>query len=112
MTPDAATLGFLDALNAAGRKPVWEQTVDEMRASIRAASLQLAAPSTPVHDVVDRKMPVPGGEVGLRVYTPRAGNKTGRFRSSCIFTAPDSWRGISTRTIRSPASTASMRMPS
>jgi acetyl esterase len=82
MTPDAATLGFLDALKSAGRKPVWEQTVDEMRASIRAASLQLAAPSTPVHDVVDRRMPVPGGEVGLRIYTPRLdspGSKDGPF---------------------------------
>ena len=71
MTPDADTLAFLDALKAAGRPPLWELTVDDIRASIRAASLQLAAPSTGVHDVADRKMPVPGGEIGLRVYTPR-----------------------------------------
>ena len=74
MTPDAATRAFLDALKAAGRRPLWELTVDEMRASIRAASLQLAAPSTDVHDVADRRMPVPGGEIGLRVYTPRPGS--------------------------------------
>jgi acetyl esterase len=80
MTPDAATHAFLDALKAAGRRPLWELTVDEMRASIRAASLQLAAPSTDVHDVADRKMPVPGGEVGLRIYTPRPGSLGGKDR--------------------------------
>ena len=73
MTPDGATRAFLDALKAAGRRPLWESTIDEIRASIRAASLQLAAPSADVHDVADRRMPVPGGEIGLRVYTPRPG---------------------------------------
>jgi acetyl esterase len=71
MTPDAATLGFLEALKSAPRKPMWEVPIGEVRASIRAASLQLAAPATDVHAVVDRKMPIPGGEVGLRIYTPR-----------------------------------------
>ena len=79
MTPDAVTLAFLDALKAAGRRPLWELTIDEVRASIRAASLQLGAPSTDVHDVVDRKMPVPGGEIGLRVYTPRPANEDRPF---------------------------------
>ena len=74
MTPDAATLGFLEALKSAPRTPMWEVPIGEVRASIRAASLQLAAPSTDVHDVVDRKMPVPGGEVGLRIYTPHPGS--------------------------------------
>jgi acetyl esterase len=79
MTPDAATLAFLNALKSAGRRPLWELTVDEMRASIRAASLQLAAPSTDVHDVADRRMPVPGGEIGLRIYTPRPGSEDRPF---------------------------------
>jgi acetyl esterase len=79
MTPDAATLAFLDALKSAGRRPLWELTVDEMRASIRAASLQLAAPSTDVHDVADRRMPVPGGDIGLRMYTPRPGSEDRPF---------------------------------
>jgi len=79
MTPDAVTLAFLDALKAAGRRPLWELTIDEVRASIRAASLQLGAPSTDVHDVVDRKMPVPGGEIGLRVYTPRPASEDRPF---------------------------------
>jgi acetyl esterase len=78
-TPDAATLAFLNALNSAESRPLWEMTVDEMRASIRSASLQLAAPSTDVHEVVDRKMPVAGGEVGLRIYTPRPGSEDQRL---------------------------------
>ncbi len=79
MTPDAATRAFLNALQAAGRRPVWEVTVDEMRASIRGASLQLAAPSTDVHDVVDRKMSMQGGEIGLRIYTPGPGSQDRPF---------------------------------
>jgi acetyl esterase len=39
----------------------------------------LAAPSTDVHKVADRKMPVPGGEVGLRIYTPRPGSEDRPF---------------------------------
>ena len=72
MTPDAATLAFLDALKAAARPPLWELSVDDMRASIRAASLQLAAPAADVHHVADRTMPGPGGDIGLRVYRPRS----------------------------------------
>lgn len=79
MNPDAATLAFLDALKAGGRKPLWELTIDEVRASIKAASLQLAAPSTGVHSVADRRMPVPGGEVGLRIYTPRPASASRPF---------------------------------
>jgi acetyl esterase len=75
MTPDAGTVAFLEALKVAGRRPMWELPIDEIRASIRAASLQLAAPSTDVDDVAERKMPVPGGEVGLRIYTPRPGSE-------------------------------------
>lgn len=71
MTPDAATGAFLDALKAAGNKPLWERTIDEIRDSIKGASLQLAPPPADVHHVVDRGMPVPGGEAGLRIYTPR-----------------------------------------
>jgi acetyl esterase len=77
--PDAATRAFLNALKVAGRRPLWELTVEELRASIRAASLQLAAPSTDVHEVADRKMPVSGGEVGLRIYTPGPGSEDRPF---------------------------------
>jgi acetyl esterase len=79
MTTDAATSGFLGALKASGRRPVWEVTIDETRDSIRAASLQLAAPSTEVHEVADRTMAVPGGEIGLRIYVPRASREDRLF---------------------------------
>ena len=36
-----------------------------------AASQQLAAPPAAVHDATDRTIPVPGGEIGIRIYTPR-----------------------------------------
>jgi acetyl esterase len=74
MTLDAATQGFLDALTSAPRTPMWEVPIGDVRASIRGASLQLAAPSTTVHDVVDRRMPVPGGEIALRIYAPGPGS--------------------------------------
>jgi acetyl esterase len=111
MTPDAATLAFLDALKAAGRRPLWELTVDEMRASIRAASLQLAAPSTDVHDVADRKMPVPGGEVGLRVYTPRRGSEDRPLPIVAHLHGAGFVAGDLDTHDRSPASTVSTRMP-
>jgi acetyl esterase len=79
MTPDSATRAFLDAFNASGRKPLWEQTIDEVRSGIRASSLQLAGPSTDVHSVADRTMSVQGGTVGLRIYTPRPATDNERF---------------------------------
>jgi acetyl esterase len=79
MTPDAPTLAFLEALKSAPRKPMWEVPISEVRASIRGASLQLAAPAADVHAIVNRTMPVPGGEVGLRIYTPRLGSENRLF---------------------------------
>ncbi len=71
MSLDHATVTFLDALRGAGGKPLYEQSVDEVRASIRMASQQLAAPPTDLHHVADRTIPVPGGEIDIRIYTPR-----------------------------------------
>jgi acetyl esterase/lipase len=73
MTVDAATAAFLKASRDAARKPLWESTIAEVRASIRAASLQLAAPPADVHDVADRLMRLTGREVGLRIYEPGPG---------------------------------------
>ena len=41
------------------------------RAALRGASQQLAGPAAAVERVEDRRIPVPGGEIGVRVYTPR-----------------------------------------
>ena len=72
MTLDPASAAFLDGMRAAGGKPLHEQTVEEARASISVASQQLAAPQETVARVDDRRIPVPGGEIGIRVYSPRA----------------------------------------
>ena len=71
MSLDTATTSLLDAMRAAGGKPLHQQTIDEARAGMAAASQQLAAPPAAVHDATDRTIPVPGGEIGIRIYTPR-----------------------------------------
>lgn len=69
---DDSTTAFLSALHASGSPPLCEQTVEQVRAGIGAASRQLAAPSANVHDVVDRSIPGPGGPIAVRVYAARA----------------------------------------
>jgi acetyl esterase len=69
---DAGTAAFLGALRAAGGKPITEQTPTEFREQVRGGSLALAPPAEPMHDVRDLRIPGPGGEVPLRIYTPRA----------------------------------------
>ena len=72
MIVDSATGAFLDAMRAAGGKPLYEQSLNEVRAAIRMNSQQLAAPSAAVRTVEDRRIPVPGGTIGIRIYTPLA----------------------------------------
>ena len=79
MIPDPATRAFLDFLAGLGGKPLWELTIEEVRARIRGSSLQLAAPPADVDHVVDRRIPVPGGDIGLRIYTPRLPVEGERF---------------------------------
>jgi acetyl esterase len=71
MTPDGASAAFLQGMKAGGGKPSWQLTPDEFRARVRGASLQLAPPAADVHAVANVRMAVPGGDVGLRIYTPR-----------------------------------------
>ncbi|MGH9239889.1 MAG: alpha/beta hydrolase [Vicinamibacterales bacterium] len=68
---DSASGAFLEAMRAGGGKPLYELPVDEVRANIRGASQQLAVPPAAVDRVEDRRIPVPGGAIGLRIYTPR-----------------------------------------
>jgi acetyl esterase len=71
MLLDAASGAFLEAMRAGGGKPLYELPVDEVRANVRGASLQLAPPPAAVERVEDRRIPVQGGDIGLRIYTPR-----------------------------------------
>lgn len=69
---DSATTAFLELLRGMGGKPLYELTIEEARAVVRASSLQLAPPATDVHTVLDRQITAPGRDVGIRIYTPRA----------------------------------------
>lgn len=68
---DPAAAAFLEGMRAAGGRPLYELTVDEARAVVAMASARFAAPPAAVHRVEDRRIPVDGGEIGIRVYTPR-----------------------------------------
>jgi len=68
---DPATGMFLSGMREAGGKPLYELGVDEIRATISTASAQLAAPLADVHQIVERRIPVEGGEIAARIYTPR-----------------------------------------
>ena len=71
MLIDSASGAFLEAMRSSGGKPLYELPVEEVRANVRGASQQLAPPAAAVERVEDRRIPVPGGEIGLRIYTPR-----------------------------------------
>jgi acetyl esterase len=66
-------------MRAGGGKPLYELPVEEVRANIRAASQQLAAPAATIDRVVDRKIPAPDGPLGIRIYTPRPLTATERL---------------------------------
>ena len=71
MPLDRESQALVDAMHIAGSKPLYEQTVQEARAGIAAASRQLSPPPAEMHAVVDRRIPTEGAEIGIRVYTPR-----------------------------------------
>src|SRR5581483_4128275 len=75
MRPDAATAQFLDVLRQAGRPPAHELPVTDARAASRAASLQLAGPKADVHQVEDRRISTPAGEIPVRLFWPRPAAK-------------------------------------
>ena len=69
---DPATSAFLEMVRAGGGKPFNELSVPEIRGMITESSQQLAPPKEELHDVRDQRIPVDGGEITLRIYTPRA----------------------------------------
>ena len=71
MPLDTASAAFLDAIRASGGKPLYEQAIEEARAQVRGASLQLAAPAEELYAVVDRTIAGGDGEIAIRIYTPR-----------------------------------------
>lgn len=70
MVIDPATGAFLEGMRASGGKPLYELPIEEVRANIRGASAQLAPPPADVARVEDRRIPAPGGDFAVRIYTP------------------------------------------
>jgi acetyl esterase len=70
-TLDDATADFLKNLRAAGAPPMDERPLADLRAGIRAASQQLGPRREEMHTVEDRRIPTTGGEIAIRIYTPR-----------------------------------------
>lgn len=62
--------GFLQQLAAMGAKPFSSMTPVESRTAFSALSSSLPRSSAKIANSADRKIPGPGGEIPLRVYTP------------------------------------------
>jgi acetyl esterase len=67
---DPATDVFLAQVRGGGGKPLYESTVDEVRAAIGANSEMLAGTPIEVGSVVDRTIDAGGLSIPLRIYTP------------------------------------------
>ncbi|MGH9032807.1 MAG: alpha/beta hydrolase, partial [Acidimicrobiia bacterium] len=63
-----AARNLLDAMAAAGTPPLWELSIEDVRAN-RELLGGLEEP-VPVADVEDRVVPGPGGDLPVRIYTP------------------------------------------
>jgi acetyl esterase len=69
MPLDPQAQRLIDAMAALNLKPVEESTVEEARESIRARTPALG-PFEDVAAVVDHRVPVAGGEITVRAYSP------------------------------------------
>ncbi|HTM02651.1 MAG TPA: alpha/beta hydrolase [Vicinamibacterales bacterium] len=69
-TLDSATGTLLAQMAAGGGKPLYEMTVDEVRAVVNGSSEILGGMPAEVASVAERTVPVSGGAIRLRVYTP------------------------------------------
>ncbi len=68
MPLDPQAKQILDQLAALGLPPYTSLSPEEARA--QAAAARATAPGEPVAHVEDRTIPVDGGEIGVRIYTP------------------------------------------
>jgi acetyl esterase len=67
---DEATAALLAQMQAGGGKPLAEQTVEEVRAGMEAGTAALRGPLTDVGRIDERTIPVAGGSIAIRIYTP------------------------------------------
>src|SRR5258707_1222396 len=75
MQLDPQMKALLDQLTAAEAKPFHFGSPQEARAAIDALVGLVAGPPKKVAKVEDRKIPGPGGQIPVRIYTP-AGSAT------------------------------------
>jgi acetyl esterase len=68
---DIPTRAFLDMLIALGGPPLYEQTVGDVRKAVSTLHAQLGGTREAVHRVADHTVPVAGGDIAVRVYSPR-----------------------------------------
>ena len=69
MALDEATTAFLSQMAQSGMKPLHEMTPMEAR-GLGVALLELYGPGPEVPRVVDETVPVDGGEIGVRIFSP------------------------------------------
>ena len=67
---DPATDVLLAQMRAGGGKPLYESTVDEVRAMVTASSEMLAGTPVEVGSIVDRTIQAGGLAIPVRIYTP------------------------------------------
>jgi acetyl esterase len=70
MPLDQPTTAFLDLLRSSGGKPIYELPLEEARGAMLLGA-QLGAPPEAVGSVEDRRIDVPDGSVGIRIYSPK-----------------------------------------
>jgi acetyl esterase len=60
---------------AAGTPPLYTLSIDQARAADLAAIQAAAGTGEPVHEVIDRSIPGPDGDLPIRIYRPHGGTE-------------------------------------
>jgi acetyl esterase len=75
-TMDEATANLLAQMAGGGEKPLIEMTVEEVRANVEAGTAALRGPLAEVARVEERRIPVEGGAIPIRIYRPTEDRST------------------------------------
>lgn len=67
---EPATGALLAQIQAGGGKPLYEMTVEEVRAMVVGSSAALGGPTVEVASAIDRTLATRVGDVPVRIYTP------------------------------------------
>jgi len=70
MPVDPQVLAMRERVVAAGTPPLYTLPIDEARAADLAAIQEAAGTGEPVHEVIDRHIPGPDGDLPVRIYRP------------------------------------------